>query len=189
MSCSARAPTCSPTGCAPGTRSRRSPLAARLPGAGDRPPRRQLAADPRCSSALAGALATRARTALDSGLRGRGGTAVARPAGRARCCGVAMTRYAWKRLDGPRWWAQPAHGLTRGVEEIGIFEHQRQRAALAGVQARHPLLDPDLLELACGQPPRASFDRAPSRPLLREAMAGLLPDEVRLRPRRPGSTR
>ena len=55
---------------------------------------------------------------------------------------------AWKRLDGPRWWAHVAHGLTRGVEEAGVFEHQRRRAALAGLEARHPLFDLDLLELA-----------------------------------------
>ena len=89
---------------------------------------------------------------------------------------------AWKRLDGPRWWAHTAHGLTRGVEETGIFEHQRRRAALAGLQARHPLFDLDLLELALRQPPEATLDRYRSRPVLRASMAGLLPDSVRMRP-------
>ncbi len=90
--------------------------------------------------------------------------------------------FAWKRLEGPRWWAHAAHGITRGIEEAGVFEHQRRRAALAGLQARHPLLDLDLVSLALRQPPRATLDHRFSRPVLRESMAGLLPDSVRLRP-------
>lgn len=89
---------------------------------------------------------------------------------------------AWMALDGPRWWSHAAYGLTRGVEEIGIFEHQRLRARLAGVEARHPLFDLDLLQLMLAQPPRLSFDPHLNRPLLRGAMQGLLPDSVRLRP-------
>jgi hypothetical protein len=72
--------------------------------------------------------------------------------------------------------------MTRGVDEVGVFEHQRRRAALAGVEARHPLLDLDLVELGLRQPPRSTLDRRFSRPLLRACMAGLLPDAVRLRP-------
>jgi asparagine synthase (glutamine-hydrolysing) len=89
---------------------------------------------------------------------------------------------AWTALDGPRWWSHAAYGLTRGVEEIGIFEHQRLRARLAGVEARHPLFDLDLMQLMLAQPPRLSFDPHLNRPLLRGAMQGLLPDSVRLRP-------
>jgi asparagine synthase (glutamine-hydrolysing) len=90
--------------------------------------------------------------------------------------------FAWKRLDGPRWWAHAAYGVTRGIEEAGVFEHQRRRAVLAGLRARHPILDLDLVRLALRQPPRATLDRRFSRPVLRESMAGLLPDSVRLRP-------
>jgi asparagine synthase (glutamine-hydrolysing) len=85
-------------------------------------------------------------------------------------------------LDGPRWWTHIAHGLTRGIEETGVFEHQRRRAASAGLEARHPLFDLDLVELALRQPPLATFDRYRNRPVLRACMAGLLPDAVRLRP-------
>jgi asparagine synthase (glutamine-hydrolysing) len=88
----------------------------------------------------------------------------------------------WKLLDGPRWWAAAAHGVAYGIEGAGVFEHQRRRAALAGVEARHPLLDLDLVELCLRLPPEATLDPSLSRPLLREAMAGLLPDSVRLRP-------
>ncbi|HSS43617.1 MAG TPA: asparagine synthase-related protein [Solirubrobacterales bacterium] len=88
----------------------------------------------------------------------------------------------WKLLDGPRWWASAAHGIASGIEGVGVFEHQRRRAALAGVEARHPLLDLDLVELCLRLPPEATLDPRLTRPLLREAMAGLLPDSVRQRP-------
>jgi asparagine synthase (glutamine-hydrolysing) len=88
----------------------------------------------------------------------------------------------WKRLDGPRWWAFAADGVSRGIEATGVFEHQRRRAAMAGLEARHPMLDLDLVELALRQPPEQTLDPRFSRPVLREAMAGLVPDSVRLRP-------
>ena len=101
---------------------------------------------------------------------------------RARELATSDDPHAWKRLEGPRWWAQPAWALTTGIQQAGVFEHQRQRAALAGVRARHPLLDPTLVQRALLAPPRASFDRELSRPLLRDAMRGLVPEAVRLRP-------
>jgi asparagine synthase (glutamine-hydrolysing) len=88
---------------------------------------------------------------------------------------------AWKRMDGPRWWASTAYGLTRRVQEIGVFEHQRRRAAICGLEARHPMFDLDMVELGLRQPPQASFDRYRNRPVLRAAMAGALPASVRLR--------
>jgi asparagine synthase (glutamine-hydrolysing) len=91
---------------------------------------------------------------------------------------------AWKRLDGPRWWAHAAHGLTRGIEESGIFEHHRRRSESAGIETRHPLLDLDLVELGLRLAPRASFDPHRNRPMLRAAMAGLLAENVRRRPQK-----
>jgi hypothetical protein len=91
---------------------------------------------------------------------------------------------AWKRLDGPRWWAHAAHGLTRGIEESGVFEHHRRRSESAGVETRHPLLDLDLVELGLRLAPRASFDPHRNRPMLRAAVAGLLPEAVRARPQK-----
>ncbi|MHB8242952.1 MAG: asparagine synthetase B family protein [Solirubrobacteraceae bacterium] len=155
-------------------------LVKELPGAGDRPPRREVARI-FANTALAGALpyrlhrllqAPRARRDLSAWLRPRVARELLRSDDPLR----------WKRLDGPRWWAEIAHGLTRGVEETGVFEHQRRRAASAGLEARHPLFDLELVELCLRLAPRATFDRHRSRPLLRAAMAGLLPDAVRLRP-------
>jgi hypothetical protein len=102
---------------------------------------------------------------------------------RARGLGRASARrWPWKRFAGPRWWAHAAHGLTRGIEQSGVFEHHRRRSESAGVETRLPLLDLDLVELALQLTPLSSFDAERNRPLLRAAMAGQLPDAVRLRP-------
>jgi asparagine synthase (glutamine-hydrolysing) len=104
--------------------------------------------------------------------------------GSARDLRDSQDPLAWKRLDGPRWWAHAAHGLTRGIEESGVFEHHRRRSESAGVETRLPLLDFDLIELGLRLPPRASFDPQRNRPLLRGAMSGALPEAVRTRPQK-----
>ena len=155
-------------------------LARELPGGGAHVPRREVA---RVfgSVALTGALPYR--------LHEIGGRSLAKRQApdwlRRRAAGDLIASddpLAWRRLDGPLWWSHTAYGFARGIEEAGVFEHQRRRAALAGLEARHPLFDLDLIELALRQPPEASLDHRFSRPLLRESMAGLLPDSVRLRP-------
>jgi asparagine synthase (glutamine-hydrolysing) len=154
-------------------------MAHELPGAGNAPPRRELAAM-LAEIALAGALPHRLHRGLRS-VAGRHGT----PSWLRKRAAAAFRDSddpdEWKRLDGPRWWARTAYELTAGVEGTGVFEHQRQRAALAGLHARHPMFDLDLLELALRQPPLATFDRHRNRPILRSAMASSLPDLVRLR--------
>jgi asparagine synthetase B (glutamine-hydrolysing) len=84
-------------------------------------------------------------------------------------------------LRGPRWWVDAAGGLALGIEGTGAFEMHRHRAALAGLEARHPLLDLDLVELALSVAPERSFDRRHNRPLLRSAVTGVLPEAVRTR--------
>jgi asparagine synthase (glutamine-hydrolysing) len=157
-------------------------LARELPGAGDRPARRDVAQIV-AEAAVAGALPYRLHSALRAPLARRETPGWLR-ARTARALLDSDDPLAWKRMDGPRWWARIAHGLTRGIEEIGVFEHQRRRAATAGLEARHPLFDLDLLELCLRQPPLATFDRYRNRPVLRAAMVGLLPDTVRLRPQK-----
>jgi asparagine synthase (glutamine-hydrolysing) len=155
-------------------------LALGLPGAGARPPRRQVArvlADYALVGALPHALHSlawrhTARHRAPSWMR-------------PQALGDLLDSddpIAWKRMDGPRWWAHIAHGLTRGVEETGVFAHQRLRATLAGLEARHPLFDLDVVELALRQSPQATLDRYRNRPVLRASMAGMLPQTVRMRP-------
>jgi asparagine synthase (glutamine-hydrolysing) len=157
-------------------------LAMELPGAAYRPPRREVARMV-LDTALLGALPYRMHELLRKPSAASGApTWLLRKTTQDLL--ASADPLAWKRLDGPRWWTSIAHGLTRGIDEIGIFEQQRQTAALADMQARHPLFDFDLVELCLRLPPRASFDPERSRPVLRAAMSGLLPDAVRLRPQK-----
>ncbi len=157
-------------------------LARELPGAGDRPARREVAKMV-TDFAIAGALPYRLHKLVRRPFARRAASGWLRPEV-VRNLLDSEDPLAWKRMDGPRWWAEIAHWLARGVDEIGVFEHQRRRAASAGLQARHPLFDLDVVELCLRQPPLATFDRYRSRPVLRAAMTGLLPDAVRLRPRK-----
>jgi asparagine synthase (glutamine-hydrolysing) len=157
-------------------------LARELPGAGDRPARRDVArivAD----VAVAGALPYHLHKLVRAPFVRRDAPGWLRPRV-VRDLLASEDPLAWKRMDGPRWWAKVAHGLTRGVEEVGVFEHQRRRAASAGLEARHPLFDLDLVELCLRQSPLTTFNRYRNRPVLRAAMEGLLPDSVRLRPQK-----
>jgi asparagine synthase (glutamine-hydrolysing) len=157
-------------------------LARELPGAGYGPGRRAVARMVG-DMAVTGALPYRLHELLRRPFAGRDAPGWLRQQTR-RDLLDSDDPLAWKRLEGPRWWANIAHGLTRGIEETGVFEHQRRGAASAGLEARHPLFDLDLVELGLRQPPLATFDRYRSRPVLRAAMAGALPDAVRLRPRK-----
>jgi asparagine synthase (glutamine-hydrolysing) len=90
--------------------------------------------------------------------------------------------WAWKRLGGPRWWAYMADLLTSTRVRLGVGDYLRHRAAMAGLEDRHPLMDLDLVEFALSLPPTLAVDPHRERPLLRDAMAGSIPDSVRLRP-------
>jgi asparagine synthase (glutamine-hydrolysing) len=155
-------------------------LAHELPGGRDRPPRRAVARV-LLDSGLAGALPYGLHRAMRAPFAARGAPVWLRPQA-TRDLLDSSDPLAWKRLDGPRWWAYDAYVLTRGIEEVGVYEHQRRRAALAGLDARHPLLDLDVVKLGLRQPPRSTLDPRFSRPLLRASLAGMLPDAVRLRP-------
>jgi hypothetical protein len=53
---------------------------------------------------------------------------------------------------------------------------------MAGLDARMPLMDLDLIQLSLTVPPQYDFDPRLDRPLIRQAMAGSIPDEIRLSP-------
>jgi asparagine synthase (glutamine-hydrolysing) len=87
-------------------------------------------------------------------------------------------RWAWQRRPGPRWAARLTDVLTDGIARVGAHEHFRLRAARAGLEARHPLFDLELVELVLGLPPELGFDPVLNRPLLRRAMHGMAPDAI-----------
>jgi asparagine synthase (glutamine-hydrolysing) len=90
--------------------------------------------------------------------------------------------WAWKRRDGPRWWSYMVDLLIDTRARLGVTDYLRHRAVSAGLEDRHPLIDLDLVELALGLPPTLALEAKLDRPLLREAMAGAIPDSIRLRP-------
>jgi asparagine synthase (glutamine-hydrolysing) len=93
--------------------------------------------------------------------------------------------WSWKRLPGPRSWAYLAYLLTGWREALG-HDGLRRRAEYVGLEAGHPLLDDlDLIELVLRFPPELLFDRRATRPLLRDAIQGLVPDDIRLRRDKP----
>ncbi len=155
-------------------------LAYGLPGGGRHVPRREVAAVVR-SLALAGALPYGVHRQLQRATSGHEVPGWLRPQAE-QALARSSDSLAWKRLDGPRWWAFTADAVSRAVEANGVFENHARLGAAADLELRLPLLDLDLVELALRQPPAATFDRRFSRPLLRESLAGLLPDSVRLRP-------
>ena len=88
----------------------------------------------------------------------------------------------WKRLDGPRWWAELCDAVTSQRERAGAHDFLRHKHALCGVFGTHPLLeDSELVEAVLQLPPELAFDTSHDRPLLRAAVAGVLPEEIRLR--------
>lgn len=83
--------------------------------------------------------------------------------------------------DGPSWWREWVEGIL-GPGSRMVHDITRRGGALSGIEPRHPLLDVDLIEEALAFPPGLAFDRRYNRPVLRDAVAGYVPDEVRLRP-------
>ena len=83
--------------------------------------------------------------------------------------------------DIPASWSFLVDGILGPGSRL-LHDVSRRHAAMVGLEARHPLLDLDIVELALTLPPELAFDRRYNRPLLRHAMEGLVPDEVRLRP-------
>jgi hypothetical protein len=88
----------------------------------------------------------------------------------------------WRGLEGPHWWRAKADVFARRHATIGAPDQMVRAARMGGIVERHPLLgDLDLVELVLRLPPEHGFDPERSRPDLRRALEGLLPDDVRLR--------
>jgi asparagine synthase (glutamine-hydrolysing) len=88
---------------------------------------------------------------------------------------------AWKRnAQAPLWWAWKAYITTRIWEEARLPEYLRHRAAMGGIEARPPLMDTRLIELALSVPPELNFDSLHDRPIMREGLRARVPDTVRL---------
>lgn len=83
-------------------------------------------------------------------------------------------------LDGPLWWRSLARDLTSGRELLGVSAHLRRAEVADGIDLRHPFLfDRELVDVVLAQPPELQFDPDRDRVLLREALAGRIPEQVR----------
>jgi asparagine synthase (glutamine-hydrolysing) len=87
----------------------------------------------------------------------------------------------WEREPGPRWSTWLLSTIYRGGGTSVVYDHVRRRAAMAGLEARHPLYDVDVIELVLRLPPELALDPAWNRPLFRRSMSGLMPEPVRRR--------
>jgi asparagine synthase (glutamine-hydrolysing) len=83
--------------------------------------------------------------------------------------------------EGPLWWRRRAAGLT-DVDALGVAAQLRREEVDGGVERRHPFLfDLELVEAVLRLPPELGFDPTRDRPLLRDALAGHVPETVRRR--------
>lgn len=85
------------------------------------------------------------------------------------------------RLGGSRARAQHLD-LACGPGTATAFEVLDRAAARAGIEPRYPFYDRRLLEWCIAQPSGAKLARGRPRALLRDGMAGILPEAIRLRP-------
>jgi asparagine synthase (glutamine-hydrolysing) len=85
-------------------------------------------------------------------------------------------------LDGPVWWQGLAAGLTGAGEMLGVSSQLRRGAIDERIDRRHPFLfDLDLLRTVLTNPPEMQFDPIRDRALLRDGLAGQIPEAVRTR--------
>jgi asparagine synthase (glutamine-hydrolysing) len=85
-------------------------------------------------------------------------------------------------LDGPIWWRTLAGDLMQAGETLGISAHYRREAIDERIERRHPFLcDLELLRTVLTNPPQLQFDPLRDRALLRDALAGHIPEAVRTR--------
>jgi asparagine synthase (glutamine-hydrolysing) len=93
--------------------------------------------------------------------------------------------WAWKvGPSGPRWWRFLGDRLVEAPNRELRMDYLRHRAAAVGIVNESPLYDVDLVGYCLRLPPELAFASEHSRPLARHAMRDLIPDEVRLDPRK-----
>lgn len=86
------------------------------------------------------------------------------------------------RREGPLWWAQKAESVLDVRELSDVPGHFSREAADACLPLRHPFTDDlRLIEAVMRIPPQMQFDPVRDRPVLRDAMIGLIPEAVRTR--------
>ncbi|HST54934.1 MAG TPA: asparagine synthase-related protein [Solirubrobacteraceae bacterium] len=87
-----------------------------------------------------------------------------------------------RELDGPHWWRGLADELLDGGDSLDAPSHLRRESEDERVDRRHPFLhDVELVRTVLANPPETQFDPHRDRALLRDALAGKIPESVRTR--------
>ena len=98
-------------------------------------------------------------------------------------------RWAWKLAgSGPLWWRYLADTLVYAPHRELRMDYLRHRALAEGVVNESPLYDVDLIDYCLRLTPELAFDSRCDRPLIRQAMRGWLPEQVRLQTRKANFT-
>ena len=91
-------------------------------------------------------------------------------------------RWTWKRGDGPLWWSAAVDSLLHDVEPLDISGDLRRVSVDSQLDRRHPFThDARLIEAVLSISPELQFDSVRDRPLLRDSLVGLIPEQVRTR--------
>jgi len=97
--------------------------------------------------------------------------------------------WLWQRTGpGPLWWRYLADSIVAMPQRELRIDYLHDRAAAVGTAGDPPLYDVDLIEYTLGLPPEVAFDRRFTRPLVRQAMRGALPERIRLQQRKANFT-
>jgi asparagine synthase (glutamine-hydrolysing) len=84
--------------------------------------------------------------------------------------------------DGPLWWREVVNDAIVQRECMEVHDFLRRKEQMGKVVGVHPFLDDvDLIEHVLTLPPEHAFDSRLDRPLLRRALRGLVPEDVRTR--------
>jgi len=88
--------------------------------------------------------------------------------------------WSFKRREGPLWWRAMVAMFMDNPDAMDANGFFRRYATDAGIERRHPLVhDVRLLERVLRTPPETAFDATRDRPLLRDALAGHIAEEIR----------
>jgi len=97
--------------------------------------------------------------------------------------------WAWQLAGpGPLWWRHLVDQVIATAHRELRIDYLRERAGSEGIVGDPPLYDVDLIEYTLRLPPELGFDSQFTRPLVREAMRGWLPERVRLQTRKADFT-
>jgi len=85
-------------------------------------------------------------------------------------------------LAGPSWWRGLVEDLVDRDRTLDVAGQLRRESLDAGIERRHPFMfDLELLLTVLRNPPELQFDPRRDRALLRDALAGVVPEAVRTR--------